>query len=194
MGKNKKQKAICVKIEGIPEVSMEELIEGCTRDIEMYLKRFDKFHSFYAISLSMALVPFAILVIQAFWNVDSLAGISNIWLLAISVPFCMLGMLCNRYMPNSIADTPIIRLKLEKRRYITYQNLKDFEESHTRIQSAYSVEDDNLILRLSGKTKEGETETTLCFPYYNVTYKEEITGPVLNLFTGLLQLPTKKRA
>lgn len=194
MVKNKKHKPLCVKIEGIPEVSMEELIEGCTRDIEMYLKRFDKFHSFYAISLSMALVPFAILVIQAFWNVDSLAGISNIWLLYVSVTFCMLSMLCNRYMPKSIADTPIIRLKLEKRRYITYQNLKEFEESHTSIQSAYSVEDDNLILRLSGKTKEGETETTLCFPYYNVTYKEEITEPVLNLFTGLLQLPTKKRA
>lgn len=66
MVKNKKHKPLCVKIEGIPEVSMEELIEGCTRDIEMYLKRFDKFHSFYAISLSMALVPFAILVTRHF--------------------------------------------------------------------------------------------------------------------------------
>ena len=193
MGKNKKQKPLCVKIEGIPEVSMEELIEGCTRDIEMHLKRFDKFHNLCAISFSMALVPFASWVILSCWTADSIAGVSNIWLLAISVPFCMLGMLCNRYMPKSIADTPIIRLKLEKRRYITYQNLKEFEANHTGIQSEYSVEDDNLILRLSGKAEEGENKTTLCFPYYYVTYKEEITEPVLNLFTGLLQLPEKKR-
>lgn len=194
MGKNKKQKAICVKFEGIPEESLEELAEECTRDIEMHLKRFDRFHRFCYLCFTMALVPFAIWVILAFLNTDSSVGSSNIRLLAISVPFCMLGMLCNHYMPKRIADTQIIKLKLQRERYIVYQNFKVFETNHTSIQSAFSVEDDNLILQLSGNTKEGETETELYFPYYNVTYKEEITEPVLNIFTGLLQLPTKKRA